>query len=200
MIGKLKGVVDAIGPEWMIVDVAGVGYKVFASAKTLRTMPAEGETVELMIETHVREDHIHLYGFLSADEQDMFNLLLEVQGVGTRVALAILTVLAPFELQAALASGDTGAISQAQGVGPKLAARIINELKSRLGEPLAAAPGKKGEPTPRDATFRDALSALVHLGYKPSQAHMALLAAARKAGEGANVEALVKAGLKELSG
>lgn len=198
MIAKLKGLVDSIGEDSLIVDVGGVGYLVYASTRTLSQLPAAGEPVELLIETHVREDHIHLYGFPAEGELKMFRTLLGVQGVGVRVALAILTILDPDALLAALASGDKAAISQAAGVGPKLAARLINELKDKVGgfvdEGIAAPTAGAGS-----QEFQDALSALVQLGYKPSQAHPALLAARSKAGEGADVGALVKAGLKELS-
>ena len=198
MIAKLKGLVDSIGEDCLIVDVNGVGYLAYASTRTLSHLPAVGEPVELLIETHVREDHIHLYGFSSQSELEMFRTLLGVQGVGTKVALAILTILEPDALLAALASGDKAAIAQAAGVGPKLAARLINELKDKVGgfagEGLAAPPAGAG-----GQEFQDALSALVKLGYKPSQAHPALLAARNKAGERADVGALVKAGLKELS-
>ncbi len=198
MIAKLKGLVDSIGEESLIVDVNGVGYLVYTSIRTLSHLPAVGEPVELLIETHVREDHIQLFGFSSPSELEMFHTLLGVQGVGTKVALAILTILEPDALLAALASSDKAAITQAAGVGPKLAARLINELKDKVGgfaaQGLAApAAGAGGQ------EFQDALSALVQLGYKPSQAHPALLAARNKAGEGADVGALVKAGLKELS-
>jgi len=199
MIAKLKGLVDTIMDGAMIIDVGGVGYLVFASGHTLRHVPGEGEAVEVLIETHVREDHIHLFGFLTSDELEMFRLLTSVQGVGAKVALAILSALDPQKVQAALISGDKAAITAAQGVGPKLAARILNELKDKVGAfgegiPMAARGGVQG-----DETFQDALSALVSLGYKPSQAHPALLAATQKAGEGADVSALIKAGLKELS-
>ncbi|MEE8294278.1 MAG: Holliday junction branch migration protein RuvA, partial [Sphingomonadales bacterium] len=127
MIAKLKGLVDSIGENTAVIDVGGVGYQIFASAKTLRTFPGVGEPVEVLIETHVREDHIHLYGFVSGVELDMFRLLTSVQGVGTKVALAILSTLDPNALQAALISGDKAAITSAPGVGPKLAARILNE-------------------------------------------------------------------------
>jgi len=201
MIAKLKGLVDAVGAEFLILDVGGVGYQVFASAKTLRLLPKAGEGCELLIETHVRADQIRLYGFLSEEERDLFNLLLDVQGVGARLALALLSVLPPFELVSALAAGDTAALAEAQGVGPKLASRIVNELKSKVaGLKGAVTPFRRGaKPGPDEQAFRDALSALVNLGYKPTQAHLALLSALRRTGEGAGVEALVKAGLKELA-
>ena len=200
MIAKLKGILDTVAADWLIVDVGGVGYQVQASGKTLSSLPAEGEAIELLIETHVREDHIHLYGFLSQGEIDMFRLLLSVQGVGTRVALAIMSVMDPGALQVALASADKAAVSEAQGVGPKLAARIVNELKDKVGHLAGEIPArlvKGGEAGADD--FQDAVSALVQLGYKPSQAHTALLAASRKMNGGGDVSALVKQGLRELS-
>lgn len=201
MIAKLKGIVDTIGSDWLIVDVNGVGYQVHASMKALSALPAEGEPVELLIETHVREDHIHLYGFLAGAELDMFRLLVSVQGVGTRVALAILSVMDPMTLKTALAAGDQAAVAEAQGVGPKLAARIVNELKDKVGGlPGSEIPAhlvKRGAGENDD--FRDAISALVQLGYKPSQAHTALMTVSRKMGEGGDVSTLIKEGLKELS-
>ena len=198
MIAKLKGLIDSIGEGTLIIDVGGVGYLVFASSKTLGHMPAIGEAAELLIETHVREDHIHLYGFATEIELEMFRLLLSVQGVGTKVALSILTVLDPNALLVALASGDKAAITGGKGVGPKLAARIINELKDKVGsfalEGISAAPGAT-----HGAEFQDALSALVQLGYKPSVAHTALLAASSKVEGNPDIAGLIKGGLKELS-
>lgn len=198
MIAKLKGMIDSLGEGNLVIDVGGVGYLVFASSKTLGQMPGVGESTELLIETHVREDHIHLYGFATQLELEMFRLLLGVQGVGTKVALSILTVLDPDALLVALASGDKEAVTGGKGVGPKLAARIINELKDKVG---GFAPG--GSPAAGGvgygADFQDALSALVQLGYKPSTAHTALLAASGKAGAGADIASLIKGGLRELS-
>jgi len=198
MIAKLKGLVDSTGEDWVIVDVGGVGYLVYASARTLSHLPPVGEAVELFIETHVREDHIHLYGFPNEAELEMFRLLTSVQGVGARVGLAILSVMDPDSLAGALAMGDVAAISQGKGVGPKLAARVINELKDKVGG-LPSTGVQGGGARAMDPVFQDALSALVQLGYKPSQAHPALLAAVKAAGPEADVSALVKAGLKELS-
>ncbi len=196
MIAKLKGLIDSFGENSLILDVGGVGYLVFASSKTLSQMPGIGEGAELWIETHVREDHIHLYGFATTVELEMFRLLLGVQGVGTKVALSILTVLDPDALLAALASGDKEAISGGKGVGPKLAARIVNELKDKVGGFATAGAPVAGV---HGADFQDALSALVKLGYRPSAAHTALLAASGKAGAEADIATLIKGGLKELS-
>ena len=133
MIGKLKGIVDTIGDGFLIIDVAGVGYYVFASSKTC-AQTAAGEAVEFLIETHVREDHIHLYGFANAGEKDWFNLLLNVQGVGTKVALAILSLHSPQDLVAAIASQDKTAFARVSGIGPKLAQRIVTELKDKVAK------------------------------------------------------------------
>ena len=132
MIAKLKGLLDSVGTDWLIVDVNGVGYLVFASSRTLSNLPALNEPVQLRVETHVREDHIHLFGFADDDELDMFRLLLSVQGVGAKVALAIQGIMSPAEIQAAIAAGDKASVSRANGVGPKLAQRIVNELREKV--------------------------------------------------------------------
>jgi len=198
MIASLKGLLATVAEDSAVVEVGGVGYLVFCSARTLSTLPRPGEAVALKIETHVREDHIHLYGFATEIELEMFRLLLSVQGVGTKVALSILTVLDPDALLVALASGDKAAITGGKGVGPKLAARIINELKDKVGsfalEGIYAAPGDT-----YGAEFQDALSALVQLGYNPSVAHTALLAASSKVEGNPDIADLIKGGLKELS-
>jgi len=134
MIGKLSGLVDSAGADWAIVDVSGVGYVVHCSGRGFAALPGQGEPVSLWIETHVREDHIHLYGFPEAAERDWFRLLSTVQGVGARVALAILSVLAPDDLIQAIAAQDQRAVARANGVGPKLAGRIVTELKDKAGQ------------------------------------------------------------------
>lgn len=202
MIGKLAGLVDETGDGWVILDVAGVGYLVQASARTLSRLPGVGERAVLYIETHVREDHIHLFGFPTRDELAMFHLLQTVQGVGAKVALAIQSVLSPENLALAVAAGDKAAVSEAPGVGPKLAARLINELKDKVGEISGLGAGLKvvanGEGD-KGGDFRDAVSALVNLGYRPTDAHGAV-AAAQAATEGqARVEDLIRQGLRELS-
>ncbi len=201
MIAPLTGTLAAAGADQAVVDVGGVGYLVFASRRTLERLPGIGEAVRLHVETHVREDHIHLYGFLDEGERSWFRTLTTVQGVGARVALAILSVLAPDELLRAIAAQDKAVVVRAEGVGPKLAARIVSELKDKAGEialgplarigPAASLPGSSG-PT------ADAVSALVNLGYGRSEAFGAVAEAAQVSGAGASVEALVKAGLKEL--
>jgi len=197
MIAKLRGRIDTIGPDWAIIDVGGVGYLVYCSSRTLSRLGPVGETATLSIETHVREDHIHLFGFASTVEREWFARLQTVQGVGAKVALAILSVLPPDELAQALAAQDKAAVARASGVGPKLAARIVNELKDKaaVAAMTAAAPQVASD----DAVAGDAVSALVNLGYGRSDAFGAVAAARRKLGADADLGALVKGGLKELS-
>lgn len=202
MIAKLTGVLDSTGSDWLVLDVAGVGYLVFASGRMLSRLPAQGEVASLLIDTHVREDHIHLYGFSETAERDAFRLLLSVQGVGAKVALAILSVLGPDEITQAIAARDQAAISQANGVGPKLAGRIVNELKDKIAAiapegtviPIAE-DGAKEEASP----VVDAASALAHLGYRQTDAYSAAARAARRLGADAPVETLIPEALKELA-
>jgi holliday junction DNA helicase RuvA len=204
VIGKLKGLVDSYGEDFVIVDVGGVGYVVSCSARTLQQLPKQGEAVALAIETHVREDAIRLYGFRSDAERDWFRLLQNVQGVGAKVALSILSVLSPSELGNALALQDKAAIGRANGVGPKLAQRIVLELKDKAPAfatvdaataRLAGAVEEKRAPRP----VQDAVSALVNLGYGQPQASAAISAALSALGESADTAALIRRGLKELS-
>lgn len=196
MIAKLTGIVDSTGDGWAVIDVSGVGYLVFCSGRTLDRL-APGEAASLVIETHVREDHFHLYGFMDSVERDWFRLLTTVQGVGAKVGLAILTVLGGEELTHAIAAGDKAALSRAPGVGPKLAARIISELKEKVGAvalgPAAdtKAPAFKGETA-------DAASALVNLGYSPTAALGAISRAAGELGSESGVAALIRAALADL--
>lgn len=204
MIAKLSGVLDSVADTSCILDVNGVGYQVFCSARTLRNLPRAGEAVRLHIETHVREDHIHLYGFLSEAERGWFNLLQTVQGVGAKVALAILSALAPDELFRAIASGDKTTLNRCDGVGPKLAARLITELKDKVGGialgPVAtASPADTAVAESANGPVADALSALVNLGYKRADAFGAVTTAARTLGDKANVQQLIPAALKELA-
>ncbi|NQU60983.1 MAG: Holliday junction branch migration protein RuvA [Rhodospirillales bacterium] len=205
MIAKLKGLIDSVGDGWTVIDVGGVGYLVFASGRTLGRLGA-GDVAEVLVETHVREDHIHLYGFIDATERDWFQLLTTVQGVGAKVALALLSVLSPDDLLQAIAAADKAAITQAPGVGPKLATRILSELKDKVGDfALAGGPGgmqaadfgigQGGVGGP----IRDAASALVNLGYQRSQALGAVSRAAARLGDDAGIEALIRAGLGELA-
>jgi Holliday junction DNA helicase RuvA len=196
MIAMLAGVVDQRGADSLVLDVNGVGYLVFASARTLSRVPARGEPLKLLIETHVREDHIHLYGFADEGERGWFRLLTTVQGVGARLALALLSVLAPDALATAIMAQDRAALARADGVGAKLATRIASELKDQVGGialgPVAATPA-----TPVAAT--DAVSALVNLGYSRSDAFAAVAQATQRLGAEAKIDALIRAGLQELA-
>ena len=200
MIAKLSGRLDSAGEDSVILDVGGVGYLVFCSMRTREAMPASVEAMSLHIETHVREDHIHLYGFDTIAEREWFRLLITVQGVGARVALAILSALSPERLSDALLAGDKQMLTQAPGVGQKLAGRIASELKDRIAAvdgPLAGL--AVASPEQRPAALDDAVSALVNLGYRRGDAFGAVAQAARALGPAAQVEALIRAGLRELS-
>jgi len=196
MIASLAGVVERSAADSLVVEVNGVGYLVFASARTLSRIPPRGEPVRLVIETHVREDHIHLYGFLDESERNWFRLLTTVQGVGAKTALAILGTLTPDALATAIMAQDKAALTRADGVGQKLALRVLNELRDKTGGivigPAAAAAGPAG------GVSNDAVSALVNLGYTRSDAFAAVTQAARALGAAAKFDALVRASLKEL--
>ena len=205
MIGKLKGVVDEIGEDHVVVDVHGVGYIAFCSARTLAALTGEGEAVTLFIETYVREDMIRLYGFRSALEREWFRLLLNnVQGVGAKVALAVLSTLTPSDLANAIALRDISMVSRAPGVGKKVAERIVTELKNKApafaGEAAATIGIKQelGEGV-APAPIADAVSALTNLGYSRDVAANAVAAAMKVAGEGADSSQLIRLGLKELA-
>src|SRR5208337_3258323 len=203
MIGKLRGVVDGLDDEGLILDVNGVGYVVAASAQTLRALPPIGEPAELLIETHVREDAIRLYGFLTASERDWFRLLQNVQGVGAKVALGILGALKPDALSTAIARQDKAMMARAPGVGPKLAARLVLELKDKapaLGAADFAGADASLEPTPKlPKAAEDAILALVGLGFAHPQAAAAVARISAQLGHEAQTAALVRAGLKELA-
>jgi Holliday junction DNA helicase RuvA len=201
MIGKLTGLVDSLGEDFVILDVHGVGYIVQCSSRTLQHLPHPGEPVALSIETQVREDAIRLFGFASDIERDWFRLLQSVQGVGAKVALALLGILSASELGQAIALQDKTAVSRAPGVGPKLAARIVAELKDKapaggVFEPIAL-PGAPAAALPNGA--EDAVSALVNLGYGRPQAVAAVAASIKTLGAEAEVGALIRQGLKELA-
>jgi Holliday junction DNA helicase RuvA len=204
MIAKLKGLVDAIGPDWTVIDVAGVGYHVFCSGRTLSALPPQGEAVTVFVETHVREDHIHLYGFATAREKEAFQILTKVQGVGAKVALAILSVLSPDQMAQAVAAQDKTPFARASGVGPKLAARLVTELKDKVGAigvtPLPAAKAAKsnGKGTDTDVVD-DAVSALVNLGYGRADAFAAVSRAMVAPDPPGSLDGIIKSGLKELS-
>jgi holliday junction DNA helicase RuvA len=204
MIGKLKGIVDSYGVDFIILDVGGVGYQVHCSARTLAALPAPGEPATLSIETYVREDQIKLFGFASDAEREWFRLLQTVQGVGAKVALSVLGTLTTSELASAIAMRDKATVSRSPGVGAKVAERIVTELKDKVPafadiDPaavhLAGALDEKRAPRP----VMDAVSALVNLGYGQPQAAAAIAAAARNAGEGADTATLIRQGLKELA-
>ncbi len=202
MIAKLTGLLDSQGDDWLVIDVGGVGYMVFCSGRTLSSLPSAGATVALSIDTHVREDHIHLYGFANQIERDWFRLLTTVQGVGARVALAILTVLSPDNLADAVISQDRAMLTQAPGVGPKLGQRIVNELKDRAGDltvvrPPAFAAAAEGGAA---AAIGDATSALINLGYQRAEAFGAVSEAARRLGDDPALDDLIRGGLRELKG
>ncbi len=197
MIAKLRGTLDSIGDGWAVVDVGGVGYLTYCSAGTLAALPAPGQAVSLTIETVVREDHIHLYGFASEQERSWFRLLQTVQSVGARLALAILGALPADELAHCIAAQDKATMTRAPGVGPKLAARILAELRDKVPA-LPSAPVGAGA-VAGAAVNADAIAALVNLGYRPSEAHGAISGASHRLGGEAPVEALIKAGLKELA-
>jgi Holliday junction DNA helicase RuvA len=196
MIARLRGLLDSTAADACVVDVNGVGYLVSASVKTLGSLGGVGSAVSLHIETQVREDAIQLFGFLTEAERDSFRLLTTVQGVGGRVALAILSVLGPDELAHAIAAADTSSIARANGVGPKLAARIANELKGKFG---AVALGSAA-PLPVGSTkgaVADALAALAGLGFKPMEASRAVADAQAELGDGATVSELIRVALRK---
>jgi holliday junction DNA helicase RuvA len=198
MIARLSGILEEVAGDCAVIDVHGVGYCAFCSTRTLGRLPQKGAPVRLLIETHVREDHIHLYGFIDAAEREWFRLLLRVQGVGARLALAILSSLAPERLRLAMLSADKRALAEAEGVGPRLAARIVNELKDKLGglDEAAAAEGFSAAELAAEAG--EAVSALVNLGYSRSEALAAVGAAARRLGASPPPAALIRASLKEM--
>jgi holliday junction DNA helicase RuvA len=204
MIGKLKGLIDSYGEDYVILDVNGVGYLVHCSARTLQELPSAGEAATLSIETHVREDQIRLFGFLTDLEREWFRLLQTVQGVGAKVALAVLGTLRPSELASAIALRDKAMVARTPGVGPKVAERIVTELKdkapaySNVDPALVRLSGELDEkraPQP----VADAVSALMNLGYAQPLAAAAVAAASRNAGGGAEVSTLIRLGLKELA-
>jgi Holliday junction DNA helicase RuvA len=200
MIAKLAGLVDQIDSESVVIDVGGVGYLAFCSTRTISRLPPPGSAARLLIETHVREDHIHLYGFADEAERDWFRRLTTVQGVGARLALAILSAVGPEHLALAIVAQDKAALMRADGVGPRLASRIINELRDKIaGGTTAVMPAAGVPPGEEVGAAADAVSALVNLGYRRAEAFGAVAAAARRLGGGAEAGALVRAGLQELA-
>ncbi len=199
MIAKLTGLLDDFGPDWAVIDVAGVGYLVHASAKTLDAMGVRGDRVTVHTELQVSENDMRLIGFASGDERAWFRLLTGVQGVGSKMALAVLSALSVEDLRRACAGGDTAMVARAQGVGPKLAARIVNELKDKAGA-LPSAGGAAIAAAPQGSASQDAVSALQNLGFKPNVATEAVARAMDELGDGASLDALIRVGLKRAAG
>ena len=197
MIARLTGILAETAADHAIVDVGGVGYLVLASSRTLDAIGAVGAQVMLLTELQVREDSMTLFAFGSVGEREAFRQLTSVQGVGGRVALAILSVLDPSELAAAVSRGDKAMVARANGVGPKLAMRIVNELAGKLGSPALA--GVAGAPAPRGGVAADALSALANLGFKPADASAAVAAAVDELGADATLDALVRLALRKAA-
>lgn len=197
MIAKLRGVLEASASDHAVIDVAGVGYLVAASARTLSALGPVGGEVTVHTETLVGDDFIRLIGFASAGERDWFRLLGAVQGVGSKVALAILSTLDTSELQGAIAAGDHAMVARSPGVGPKLAQRIVNELRDKAGG-IAGGPAGGAAPAPGGA-WADAVSALLNLGFKPAEASRAVAAAEGELGADASLDALVRTALKKAA-
>lgn len=204
MIGKLKGTIDSFGEDHLILDVHGVGYQVFCPSRVLQQLPRAGEAAVLFIETIVREDMIRLYGFASEAEREWFRLLMTVQGVGAKVALAVLGVMKASDVATAIALGDKTALSRAPGVGKRVAERLVIELKDKApgysaldADTLTVAQTVSENVAARPVA--EAVSALSNLGYAPAQASAAVAKAVKSAGEGATTETLIRLGLKELA-
>lgn len=207
MIAQLRGTIASRGDDWAVVDVGGVGYLCSCSGRTLTRLPVDGETVTLVVETQVREESIQLFGFIDATERDWFRLLITVQGVGGRVALALLSAWSPEQLATAIAAEDRAVLTRATGVGAKLAARLVTELKDKVASlstqihrSTPAAPTSLGQAVTEpglEATLSDATSALVNLGYGRGEAFAAVSRASRDGGT--DVQGLVRAALKEFA-
>ncbi len=204
MIGKLKGIIDSIEEKTLLLDVSGVCYLVYSSANTLRSLPSEGEATSLLIETHVREDHIHLYGFATSQEKEWFNILTTVKGVGNKMGLAILSSLPPEQISSALIAQDKTAFTQVSGVGPKLADRILTELKDKggtiSGGDIKSTANIQGSNITTQAgnINNDAISALANLGYSRSDAYNIVVQITQD-DESISVEELIRKSLKELA-
>lgn len=200
MIAKLTGTIDEIGTDNIVLDVQGVGYLVFCSSRTITAIGGVGDGATIYTEMQVSETDLRLMGFASGSERDWFRLLISVQGVGGKVALAILSALEPGEISRAVATGDKAMVTRANGVGPKLALRIVNELKDKVGgvavDPVMGASGVVHAPSSNSA---DAVSALQNLGFKPADASAAVAAADAEAGDGATLDALVRLALKKAA-
>ena len=202
MIAKLTGTLDTSGEGWAVIDVNGVGYLIFCSNRTLGVLAGVTGAVSVFVETHVREDHIHFYGFADEGEREGFKLLTTVQGVGAKVALGILSALTVEALAQAVAAGDKAAISQAQGVGPKLATRIVTELKDKVGGIALGTAALQADAAAADdggvKAAADAVSALVNLGYGRTEAFGAVARSVQRLGSDAALDSLIRDGLGEL--
>ncbi|WP_296678054.1 Holliday junction branch migration protein RuvA [Novosphingobium sp.] len=199
MIARLSGLLDDFGPDWAVIDVNGVGYLVHCSAKTLDALGGRGDRVTLHTELQVSENDMRLIGFASGEERAWFRLLTGVQGVGSKMALAVLSALSIDDLQRACSAGDAAMVARAQGVGPKLAGRIVNELKDKAGG-LPGGPGAAMAALPAGSASADAVSALQNLGFKPNIATIAVSRALEELGEGAALNDLIRVGLKRAAG
>lgn len=201
MIAKLKGLLDETGTDWAVIDVQGVGYLVHCSARTLQALGERGEACTVFTDLQVSENDMRLLGFADAAERDWFRLLTSVQGVGSKMALSVLSVLSAGELRDACAGGDAAMVARAQGVGPKLAARIVNELKDKAGAlPGVGVAGMGAAVPPAGGASADAVSALENLGFKPGVATQAVARAQAELGEGANESDLIRVALKKAAG
>ena len=199
MIAKLKGLLDETGADWAVIDVSGVGYLVHCSARTLSQLGEKGEACTVYTDLQVSENDMRLLGFAEAAERDWFRLLTQVQGVGSKVGLAILSALSTGEVQQACSNGDAATIARANGVGPKLAGRIVNELKDKAGA-LPGGSDAVGVAAPVGGASADAVSALENLGFKPAVAARAVAAAQGELGEGASEGDLIRVALKRAAG
>ena len=199
MIAKLTGTLDETGPDWAVIDVVGVGYLVHCSAKTLAALGIRGDVATVHTELQVSENDMRLIGFASGAEREWFRLLTGVQGVGSKMALAVLSALSAEELQRACAGGDAAMVARAQGVGPKLAGRIVNELKDKAGA-LPTAPGVTLATVLPGSSSADAVSALQNLGFKPNVATDAVAGALDELGDGAGLNDLIRVALKRAAG
>jgi Holliday junction DNA helicase RuvA len=201
MIAKLTGRLDESGADWAVIDVQGVGYLVHCSSKTLSALGLPGDEVTVFTDLQVSENDMRLLGFAQAGERDWFRLLTTVQGVGSKVALAILSTLSTEELQRACAAGDAAQVARAQGVGPKLAGRIVNELKGAAGSWAGALPGTTlASVSQPGSASADAVSALQNLGFKPAVAASAVAHAQAELGESVGLNDLVRVALKRAAG
>jgi Holliday junction DNA helicase RuvA len=198
VIAQLTGRVEALEEGRCIIDVNGVGYLVQASTRTLAALPAPPATARLLIETHVREDAILLYGFIDSAERDWFRLLTTVQGVGGRVALSVLSALSPRDLVSAIAAGDRASLTRAPGVGARLAVRLLTELREKAGA-MPSAPGYAMPQVGARGVGEDAISALVNLGYRRAEVQPVVTRVAERLGEAGTLDTVIRDSLKELA-